>query len=117
MDAVLFLKEKHRVCKTELCVKCKLSSNNNGAGIPCESYIAKHPEKAVAIVEKWSNENPLKTNKDKFFEMFPKAPKDNNGYPPILVCDLGWCGTVCSNCKYDTQTSTFCWDLPYEGDD
>lgn len=122
MDAVLFLKEKHRMCKNyglHECPKCGLSSQNNGKAIGCGGFVLKYPEEAVSIVEKWSRENPLKTKKDKFFEVCPNAPKTNGGYPFFgLPRYAGLCEKQsCYECKYGNSLRPLCWDTPYEGDD
>ena len=39
---------------------------------------AKDAEKAIEIVQKWSDEHPKKTYAQDFFEKFPKAPKDKS---------------------------------------
>ena len=118
MDAALFLKEKDRMCKAQPCHTCPLGVFNNGNNFPCGSFEAKYPEETIAVVEKWSKENPFKTKKDKFFEMFPNAPKVSRGYPLGLPCELGWCNAkTCANCRHNNKLRTFCWDLPYEGDD
>lgn len=121
MDAVLFLKEKHRMCKSygfSRCRRCELNENKNGKQISCGGFVYQYPEEAVAIVEEWSNENPLKTKKDKFFEMFPNAPKVGGGYPLGHPCDIGWCGGItCGSCERRHTKIYECWDLPYKGDD
>ena len=63
MDAVKYLREAMRMCKSiGNCEKCPFG-NNDGVGgevgFPCKSCSAhldrKSPEKVVAIVEKWSD--------------------------------------------------------------
>ena len=120
MDAVLFLKEKDRMCRQLYthCSDCPLSPINNDSGYGCEAYVSQRPEEVVYVVEQWSKENPPKTKKDKFFEMFPNAPKGITGHPIGIPCELGWCkARICSNCEHIGEQRTFCWDLPYEGDD
>lgn len=122
MDAVLFLKEKHRMCKSYGvydCSKCELSGHNNGKTVSCGGFVEQYPEEAIAIVEKWSKENPINTKKDEFFKRLPNAPMQNDGYPyakiPLYV---GLCKEkLCCECQHDDESFKFCWDLPYEGDD
>lgn len=47
----------------------------------CHDFQAKYPDEAIAIVQKWSDEHPPKTYRDDFFEKFPGAVKDKDGYP------------------------------------
>lgn len=76
MDAVEFLKAKDRMCKMYWgnCKICDLSSDNNAMNMGCSSFVEKYPEKAVAIVEKWAKEHPLKTRQSEFLKLFPEAP-------------------------------------------
>lgn len=67
MDAVDFLKAKTRMCKkyrttglyckNARCPLAKVPISRFGY-VTCAAAIAYHPEKAVAIVEKWAEENP-----------------------------------------------------------
>lgn len=121
MDAVLFLKEKRRMCESygfNSCRRCELNENKNGKQISCGGFVCQYPEEAVAIVEQWLKENPLETNRDKFFELFPYAPTYRNYPMNVMPCDLGWCTeSECMRCNHCNQPDEFCWDLPYEGDD
>lgn len=60
MDAVKYLKEYERMCESykHTCAKCGIDKMRNGDG--CTSIVKRHPEEAVAIVEKWSAEHPVK---------------------------------------------------------
>lgn len=83
MDAVEFLKGKDRMCRS-FNDNCKNKDGNNfycglryeadKSGESCEEYIKNHPEKAVAIVEKWAKEHPKKTRQSEFLKIFPEAP-------------------------------------------
>lgn len=80
MDAVEFLKEKGRMCRTILivggfvgrCDECEIGKRR-ASGQMCDKYIVKHPEEAVAIVEQWAKEHPRKTRQSEFLKMFPEA--------------------------------------------
>lgn len=63
MSAVEYLKAEQRMCFDENvgkrnCLSCPLSSRINPAGIYCGDYSRGYPEKTVAIVEKWAQEHP-----------------------------------------------------------
>jgi hypothetical protein len=58
MDAVKYIKEKDRMCKSSLCRNCPISADNNGEDIHCSEFTLKCTEKTVELVEKWSEENP-----------------------------------------------------------
>ena len=71
MDAIEYLKEKSRMTKkcNIGCDDCKLSSDNNGKDISCSGFEDEFPEQAIQIVEDWSKENQIVTNKDKYLEV------------------------------------------------
>lgn len=80
MDAVEFLKEKERMCRSyncESCVKCPCEDINNGFDMTCEDLAIEKPEEFVAIVERWSSEHPVKTRQSEFLRMFPNAQVPN----------------------------------------
>lgn len=89
MDAVEFLKETNRMCKS-FNDNCKNKDGNNFyCGLRyeanknneeyCKEYIKNHPDKAVAIVEKWSREHPKETRQSEFLKLFPRANMSANG--------------------------------------
>lgn len=46
-------------CKLN-CADCPLSHLNNGSTMLCSDFETLYPERAVAIVQKWSDEHPQK---------------------------------------------------------
>ena len=75
MDAIEFMKEKKRMCKsysgcTDACLLRKPMYEN---GLTCLGYCFKYPEKAVDIVEKWSKEHPAKTRQSEILKIIPDA--------------------------------------------
>ena len=83
MDAVKYLKERERMCNSynNMCDGCGF-----GKVPKCNRTEEDNPEKAVAIVEKWSAEHPVKTRQSEFLKMFPNAPLRENG--SIAICPL-----------------------------
>lgn len=72
MDAVEFLKAKNQMCiSVQTCSKCLLDEINNTNNINC--FDEGFEEKAVAIVEKWAKEHPIKTRQSEFLKLFPNA--------------------------------------------
>lgn len=62
MDAVMYLKELERMCDScEDCEGCGIKERV-GWKKACIGFDNKNPETAVAIVEKWSNAHPIRTN-------------------------------------------------------
>ena len=77
MDAIKYFRIKNRMTKgckyLRDCSQCVLNADDNHYEIDCEQFELQHPEEAVAAVEKWAEEHPVKTRKDKFLEMYPNA--------------------------------------------
>ena len=84
MDAVKFLKEKERMCREHDCFDCPLGKKNNVRGFGCPALENQYPETAIAIVEQWSREHPIKTRQGEFLKMFPNAQTLRNG--ALIVC-------------------------------
>ena len=112
MDAVKFLKEKKRMCDSfddycTDCTGCKIESKMSG--MHCAEYIEKHPEQAVAIVEKWAEEHPPETRLTEFLKHYPNVLMEDDGTPEVCVNELGLKrddGCI-SNCIK-------CWNTPIE---
>lgn len=80
MNAVEFLKENDRMCKTfDSCSgkdggeMCELYVKSNEKGLSCADYATTYPEETVKIIEKWAKEHPKKTRQSEFLKMFPRA--------------------------------------------
>lgn len=77
MDALEFLKERSRLCKSHRnCKGCPFAKN------PCTiSNFASDAvyKKIIATVEQWSKEHPTKTRQSVFLEQYPEAEIDVNG--------------------------------------
>lgn len=101
MDAVEFLKERRRMCvNNDGCKKCLLGVSENG--VSCSSLMYNHPEKAVAIIERWSIEHPVKTRQSEFLGIFPEARLDEQNI--LIICPQSIeekyiCSTSCSYCR------------------
>ena len=79
MDALNFLKERERMCRTcydkEMeCAYCPANKTEK-----CLFWEAGAWEKAIEIVEKWSKEHPKKNRKSEFLKNYPKALIDKRG--------------------------------------
>ncbi len=108
MDAVKFLKEKSRMCESDVtCADCPIYKAG-GDGF-CSLWMNKHPEKAVAIVEKWSEEHPQKTILDEFIEKYPNAQISDKGVPKMCPYDLGYGDSCPDIIRFDCVT---CWNRP-----
>ena len=108
MEAVKFLKEKQRMCKsvTYSCVGCPLYKLKEHETIGCTTILQDYPEEAVELVEWWAQVHPVKTYAQDFFEKFPNTAKDCNGLP--LLCKRHVYGGEC------TYNCSACWNEPME---
>lgn len=116
-----YLNEKARMTDNCLrytaCVKCRLGYSGNGKTLNCIDFESKYPDKAIEIVQKWSNEHPKKTILDKLLEVFPNARLYETG-TPFGICprDLGY-EDYSERCDSDSITCKECWNQEYkEGD-
>lgn len=108
MDAVKFVKTLGRMCNAE-CIKCEFWKRR-GKWESCNSWQKNHPEEAVAIVEQWAAEHPIKTRQSEFLKQYPTADADENGVlevcPALLFAShrgkKGGCSTLnrsCDDCR------------------
>lgn len=71
MDALEFLKEQSRMCKSYTgCGGCPLERGNCGFST---STLVEKCEIIVTTVEKWSKEHPRKTRQSVFLKQWPNA--------------------------------------------
>lgn len=105
MDAIEFLKQRHRMCDMETCDSCPASFLDE---CDCDS---KDIVELVEIVEKWAQEHPQKTMMQDFFEKFPNAPRTKTGEP--MICPYN-CGHGNFSCEQANGTCYNCWSRPLE---
>ena len=105
---------KYGICKLD-CTKCPLSSKNNGTSenLSCANLEIHYPEKAIAIIQKWSDEHPQKTYLSEFLKHYPNAPLDDAGMPKLL-CAHGLGLMSIDDCRKD-RNCVKCWNQAIEG--
>lgn len=112
---VNYLQEVYRMCKyyDHECKKCPASIMNNSCNQICKTFFINHPDRAVEIIQKWSNEHPVKTRLDDLLEKYPNVPLNAVGTPRFDPWMLGYCDKCsdCPNCKGDE----YCWHEPVVG--
>lgn len=105
---------KNRLCKIK-CSNCPLSSNNNGEGLSCPTFEMYYPEKAIEVVQKWSDEHPQKTFLTEFLKHYPDIELGEYGAPKRIcphtlgLHDIEGC--------LKNHTCIECWSQPIEGDE
>lgn len=94
------------------CIGCEIMKSvaytTDGYGT-CREYIKRHPDEAVAIVERWAKEHPRKTRQSEFLKMFPRAGRGEDGlivfcpedFDPKFECPLkrGSGHDLCGECR------------------
>lgn len=90
------------------CDKCPLSSGNNSTSgyISCISFEMYCPEKAIEIVQKWSNAHPQKTYLSELLKIFPNIPLSDDGTPKSL-CPFELGVTMTEKCNNECVE---CWN-------
>ena len=102
MDAVEFLKTLCRMCNCECC-KCEFGKRLSGLET-CTVWRKTHPEEAVAIVEQWAAEHPIKTRQSEFLKHYPGARITIDGF--LHACPMDVSSDTGINCS--AQTCTEC---------
>lgn len=116
-----YFAEKQRMVKLQTgevceisCEECPLSSMNNGEGIVCSDFETCYPEKAIEVVQKWSDEHPQKTFLTEFLKNYPNAELDCNGTPK-RICPLALGLMDIDDCD---DNCIKCWNQPFpEGEE
>lgn len=99
------------MCKID-CANCPLNSSNNGTNgmTSCSDFETFYPEKAIEVVQKWSNEHPRKTYLSEFLKNYPNAKLDEDGTPHKLC---PWhLGLISVNSCHNNCVR--CWNQPVE---
>ena len=98
MDAVEYLKTLRRMCNAE-CTKCEFGARRS-VFETCPDWQKKHPDEAVAIVEKWAKEHPVKTRQSEFLKHYPGARITIAG--PLHACPMDVFSDMGINCAART---------------
>lgn len=107
MDAVKFLGEFNRMCKTyKNCESCPAKEECNYIVLATDE----NRQWLVDVVEQWSKDHPQKTRLQDLLEKYPNAPMEVDGTPKVCCENLGYykaCDESGANCKK-------CWNMPME---
>lgn len=99
------------------CTDCPLGSLNNDASdkMACSDFEIIYPEKAIAIVQKWSDEHPQRTYLTEFLKHFPNAPLHVTGILtgiPKDVCPYHLGFMSIDDCPKKDRNCIECWNQP-----
>ena len=88
MDAVKFIEERNRMCKSfgDRCTGCPASDDCGCCAVDqvLDQASTLDATAQVAIVEKWSAAHPRKTRQSVFLEQWPESLLDESGV--LLLC-------------------------------
>lgn len=101
---------KNGLCKLG-CSNCPLCSINNNKGQSCTAFEMLYPEKAIEIVQKWSDEHPQKTYLSELLKNHPNTLLNDDGTPTFCPYRLGLMGA--DDCRKDGNCVK-CWNQPIE---
>lgn len=110
MDALEFFKARKRMCEATKCASCKLCYMQGGCSIAPENEEIDACEEAIAIVEQWVAEHPIKTRQSEFLKQYPETRIGDDGVLQIYPCSIsashrnarGNCATMgreCLDCR------------------
>lgn len=103
--------EKHRyLCEVKGCADCPLHWSKNGMGISCTKLEKSYPDKAIAIMQKWSDEHPQKTYLSEFLKHYPNVKLLGDGTPKCL-CPHQLGLKDIDDCRKH-YTCAECWNQP-----
>lgn len=103
------IKEHKYVCKLN-CADCPLDWSKNGMGIECSKLETNFPEKAITIIQKWSDEHPQKTYLSEFLKHYPNVKLLGDGTPKCL-CPHQLGLKDIDDCRKH-YTCAECWNQP-----
>lgn len=100
MDALKFIEERNRMCKSFApdCEGCRIDEVKPVID-ECVSWVIDNAEKAIDIVEQWSRKHPRKTRQDVLLAHYPDAALD---YGVLRVCPRNVCKSAELNCNNAT---------------
>lgn len=105
-------KKRRHICEI-VCADCPLNNENNGTGVSCKDFESRYPEKAIAVVQKWSDEHPPKTYLSEFLKQYPNVQLRYDGIPKSFC--LQHLGLMSKDDCKKYRNCVDCWNQPIEG--
>lgn len=101
-------------CKIK-CSECPLSSQNNGTSecMSCITFEMYYPQRAISIVQQWSDEHQQKTFVTEFLKHYPNIQLNDHGIPK-WICPFNL-GLMSRNDCRKNRNCVECWNQPIEG--
>lgn len=104
-------RQKGGLCKLD-CADCPLGGSNNGSNnmVSCLNFEMLYPEKAISIVQRWSDEHPQRTYLSELLKIFPNAQLGDDGTPEIICPHCLGLKDI-EDCEIDPNCIE-CWNQP-----
>lgn len=103
------------VCRIK-CEDCPLGITNNGMNVLCSELETLYPEKAIEIVQKWSDTHPQRTYLSVLLTHFPKIELSDAGIPKwICPHELGL--DEIEDCGGTDICCAECWNQPIKNNE
>lgn len=105
--------KKNKLGRCKLyCGECLLNNKNNGTSenLLCGAFEAIYPEKAISIIQKWSDEHPQRTYLSELLRIFPNTPLGDDGTPET-ICPHHLGLKDIEDCEIDPNCVE-CWGQP-----
>ena len=116
MDAVKFIEERNRMCKSfgDRCTGCPASDACGCCAVDqaVDQASTLDATAQVAIVEKWSAAHPIKTRQSVFIEQYPDAVLD--GFGVLRICPIYISADYRDNCNGCKNIGKKCSDCRRE---
>lgn len=103
-----FVNEWARMCASHKigCGGCKFNGIASGM---CRTFIQMNPEKGIAILQEWSDANPIRTRTTVLLEHYPNTRLDRDGLPEEICAGV----LYGFECKEGDECEA-CWRMPVE---
>lgn len=103
------------VCRIK-CEDCPLGITNNGMNVLCSELETLYPEKAIEIVQQWSDTHPQRTYLSVLLTHFPKIELSDAGIPKwICPHELGL--DEIEDCGGTDICCAECWNQPIKNNE
>ena len=109
MNNVEFVKAMERICRKNNCYYCPLDHKNNGENCGCMTLREQYPEKFVSIVEKWAEDNPVRTRQSEILNMFPNINMASYGVIDLCPAEVDTKLDKCSLYKFCAECKEQYW--------
>lgn len=107
-NILVYKEEMNRMCINQACINCNLKYDT------CNKVSELKPEH-IEIVQKWSDEHPVKTRQSELLKIFPEININPSSILNIRPCDIiGWLKCTCDDYENCTECKRDFWSQEVE---